>query len=67
MLHDKEEVKKRWTEYCSSLHTTTSNSNTMTTELEKITPPNEDELHEILFVEVEAVVKILKKKKPRHQ
>ncbi len=64
MLQDKVEVKKRWTEYCSGLYTDRGNSDTIITELDQITPPpNEDEMHYILYKEVAKAVKRLKKGK----
>ncbi len=64
MLQDKVEVKKRWTEYCSGLYTDRGNSDTVITELDQITPPpNEDEMHYILYKEVAKAVKRLKKGK----
>ena len=68
MLQDKEKVKKRWTEYCSSLYSVSGNSDAVIVELEQIIPPpKEDALHDILNVEIEAAVKRLKKKNPRHR
>ncbi len=64
MLQDKAEVKKRWTEYCSGLYTDRGNSDTVITELDQISPPpNEDEMHYILYKEVAEAVKRLKKGK----
>lgn len=64
MLQEKEEVKKRWTEYCSGLYTDSGNSDTVIAELDQISPPpNDDETHSILYEEVEAAVKRLKKNK----
>jgi len=64
MLQEKEEVKKRWTEYCSGLYTNSGNSDTVIAELDQISPPpNDDEMHDILHEEVEAAVKRLKKNK----
>ncbi|XP_016299301.1 uncharacterized protein LOC107656114 [Sinocyclocheilus anshuiensis] len=64
MLQDKAEVKKRWTEYCRGLYTDRANSDTVITELDQISPPpNEDEMHYILYEEVAEAVKRLKKGK----
>jgi len=64
MLQDKEEVKKRWTEYCSGLYTDSGNSDTVVAELDQISPPpNDDGMHDILHEEVEAAVRRLKKHK----
>ena len=64
MLQEEEEVKKRWTEYCSGLYTGSGNSDTVIAELDQIAPPpNDDETHDILYEEVEAAVKRLKKNK----
>ena len=67
MLQDKEEVKKRWIEYCSSLYTVSGHSDTTIEEMEQITSPNEDALHEILYVEVEGAVKIFSLIKPTYR
>ena len=54
--------EKRGTEYCSSLYTESGNSQSVVTELNRITPPpNEDELHHILYEDFKTVVKRLKK------
>ena len=64
MLQDKAEVKKRWTEYCSGLYTDGGNNEAVVNELDKISPPpNEDEQQDILYEEVAAAVKRLKKGK----
>jgi hypothetical protein len=60
----KKKSKKRWTEYCSSLYTESGNSQPVVTELNRITPPpNEDELHHILYEEIETAMSRLKKHK----
>ena len=64
MLQEKADVKKRWTEYCSGLYTDGGNSDFVVKELDQIAPPpNEDELQDILYEEVAAAVKKLKKGK----
>jgi hypothetical protein len=64
MLQDKDDVKKRWTEYCSGLYTDSGNNDTVVAELDQISPPpKDDEMHDILYEEVEAAVKRLKKHK----
>ncbi len=58
MLQDKVEAKKRWTKYCSGLYTDRGNSDSVITELDQISPPpNEDEMHNILYKEVAEAVK----------
>src|SRR3989454_11455300 len=56
---DKEEIKERWTEYCSELYTDKDTINQeRVEELEKISPPPRDDEDEyILLEEVEAAVK----------
>ena len=65
ILMDKEETKARWTEYCSELYCSTGRDNKdLLSELEKISPPpKDDENDNILYEEVEAAVKYLKKNK----
>jgi hypothetical protein len=56
--------QKRRTEYCSSLYTDSGLSDTVIPELDHISPPpSEDEIHDILFEQVEAAVKRLRKAK----
>jgi len=48
----------------SSLYTERGNSQSVETELNRITPPaNKDELHHVLYEEIETAVKRLKKHK----
>jgi len=62
VLQGKEEVKARWTEYCSSLYTESGDSNSVITELIQIAPPpNEDETHYVMYEEIETAVKRLTK------
>jgi hypothetical protein len=64
MLQEKEDVKKRWTEYCSGLYSDSGNSDTLLAELYQISPPpNNDVMDDILYEEVEAATKRLKKHK----
>ena len=61
ILMDKEEIKERWTEYCSELYTDKDIINQERVEdLEKISPPprdDEDEYIGLLLEEVEEAVK----------
>jgi len=58
MLQGKEETKKRWSEYCSSLYNNTCNRDRLIAELEQITPPpTEDVTQDILLPRVETAIK----------
>jgi len=53
ILQGREEIKERWTEYCSSLCTDGGNSEAVIDALQQIaSPPNKDELHCILYEEM---------------
>ena len=64
ILMDKEEIKTRWTEYCSELYKDTDEENRdLLDELEQISPPaREDEKDNILYEEIEEAVKHLKRR-----
>ena len=57
MLQSKDEIKQRWTQYCSSLYKEHGGGEGMVKELEEITPPNNDDSHDILYAEVEGAIK----------
>lgn len=65
IVMDKEETKKRWTEYCSELYQNTEPENKeLLEELDKISPPpRDDEEDNILLEEVERAIKHLKNNK----
>ena len=61
MLQSKNEIKQRWTQYCSSLYKDHGGGEGMAKELEEITPPNNEESHDILYSEVEDAINTLKR------
>jgi hypothetical protein len=63
ILHSKEEVKQRWTQYCSSLYKDPGGGDTMVKELEEITPLNNDDPQDILYCEIREAIHTLKKNK----
>ena len=48
MLQSKDEIKQRWTQYCSSLYKNHGGGDQMVKELEEITPPNDEDPKDIL-------------------
>jgi hypothetical protein len=63
MLQSKDEIKQRWTQYCSSLYKDPVGGDGMTKELEEITPPKSEEPQDILYSEVQAAIHTLKRNK----
>ena len=63
MLQPKDEIKERWTQYCSSLYKDHGGGEGMAKELEEITPPNNEESHDILYSEIEDAINTLKRNK----
>jgi len=64
ILQDEEETKQWWTEYCSELYRDTAKEDTVTPELEAITPLSiDDQGDHILLEEVEKAIKRLKRNK----
>ena len=63
MLHSKDEIKQRWTEYCSSLYKDPGDGDGMVKELGDIAPSGDDDLQDILYSEVPAAICGLKKNK----
>ena len=60
MLQSKEEIKQRWTQYCSSLYKDHGGGGGMVRELEEITPPNDEDPQDILYAEVQKAIHSLK-------
>ena len=60
MLQSKDEIKQRWTQYCSSLYKDHGGGDQMVKELEEITPPNNENPQDILYTEVERAIRSLK-------
>lgn len=64
IIEGREETKRSWTEYCIGLYSNSENNNELGYELEKITPPqNEEEIEEADYEEVGKSVKLLNKNK----
>ena len=63
MLQSKNEIKQRWTQYCSSLNKDHGRGEEMLKELEEITLPNNEEPQRLLYSEVEGAVDTLKRNK----
>jgi hypothetical protein len=63
ILQSKEEVKHRWTQYCSSLYKDPGGGDRMVKELEEITPVNNEDPQDILYSEVQEAIRTLKKNK----
>ena len=63
LLQSKEAIKKRWTQYCSNLYKDNGGGDILIKELEQISPPIQQESHDILLSEVEQAIQSLKKNK----
>ena len=63
MLQSKEDIKQRWTEYCSSLYKDSGGGDGIVKELEDISPPEDDDIQDILYSEAQAAICGLKKNK----
>ncbi len=62
MLQSKDDIKQRWTQYCSSLYKDPGGGDGMVKELEDIAPPGDDDTQDILYSEVQTAIRALKKK-----
>jgi hypothetical protein len=56
ILQSKDEIKQRWTQYCSSLYKDHGGGDEMVKELEEITPPSDEDPQDILYAEVQKAV-----------
>jgi hypothetical protein len=63
MLQSKDEIKQRRTQYCSSLYKDHGGGEEIVKELEEITPPNDEDPHDILFAKVQKAICALKSNK----
>ena len=64
MLQSKEEIKQRWTQYCSDLYRDLGGGDEVVQELEEITPlVNDGDSPEVLYSEIQAAIHSLKKNK----
>jgi hypothetical protein len=53
LLQSKVAIKKRWTQYCSNLYKDNGGGDLAIKEPEEISPPIQQESHDVLFSEVE--------------
>ncbi|CAF5195965.1 unnamed protein product, partial [Rotaria magnacalcarata] len=63
MLQTNDDIKRRWTQYCSSLYKDPGGGDGMAKELEDISPPENEDPHDILYSEVQAAINSLKRNK----
>ncbi|CAF1687917.1 unnamed protein product, partial [Adineta ricciae] len=63
MLQSNDEIKQRWTQYCSSLYKDPGGGDGMVKELEDIAPPGNEGSHDILYSEVQSAISSLKRNK----
>lgn len=63
ILQSKDEIKGRWTQYCSALYTDPGGGDEAMKELEEITPPINEDPPDILYAEVQAAINTLKRNK----
>ena len=63
MLQSKDEIKQRWTQYCSSLYKDHGGGEGMVKELEETTTPNNDDSHDILYSEVKYAINTVNRNK----
>ncbi|CAF5083158.1 unnamed protein product, partial [Rotaria magnacalcarata] len=63
MLQTKDDIKRRWTQYCSSLYKDPGGGNGMIKELVYIAPPEDEVPQDILYSEVQTAINSLKTNK----
>ncbi|CAM4876466.1 unnamed protein product [Rotaria socialis] len=63
MLQINDDIKRRWTQYCSSLYKDPGGEDGMVKELEDISPPENEDPRDILYSEVKAAINSLKRNK----
>jgi hypothetical protein len=63
MLQTNDDIKRRWTQYCSSLYKDPGGGDGMAKELEDIAPPGNEDPQDILYSEVQAAINSLKRNK----
>ena len=63
MLQTNDDIKRRWTQYCSSLYKDPGGGEGMVKELEDIAPPGNEDSQDILYSEVQAAINSLKRNK----
>ena len=60
MLQSKDQIKQRWTQYCSGLYKDHGEGDEMVKELEEITPPSNEDPQDIQYAEVQKAIRSLK-------
>ncbi|CAF2091543.1 unnamed protein product [Rotaria magnacalcarata] len=63
VLKTNDDIKRRWTQYCSSLYKDPGGGDGMVKELEDIGPPGNEDPQDILYSEVQAAINSLKRNK----
>ena len=63
ILQSQDEIIQQWTKYCSSLYKKKGGGDSMTKDLEMITPTSKEEPQNILYSEVEGAILTLKRNK----
>ena len=63
MLQTNDDIKRRWTQYCSSLYKDPGGGDGMVKELDDIAPPVNEDPQDILYSEVQAAIISLKRNK----
>ena len=63
MLQAKDDIKQRWTQYCSSLYKDPGGGDEVVKELEEIAPPTDEGAQDILYSEVQTAIRALKRNK----
>jgi len=63
VLQSKDDIKQRWTQYCSSLYKDPGGGDEVVKELEDIAPPTDEDTQDILYSEVQTAIRALKRNK----
>ena len=63
ILQTNDDIKRRWTQYCSSLYKDPGGRDEMAKELEDIAPPGDEDPQDILYSEVQTAINSLKRNK----
>ena len=63
ILQTNDDIKRRWTQYCSSLYKDPGGGDEMAKELEDIAPPGDEDPQDVLYSEVQTAINSLKRNK----
>ncbi|CAF4091748.1 unnamed protein product [Rotaria socialis] len=63
MLQTKDQIKQRWTQYCSGLYKDPGGGDRMVKEVDEIVPLQSEDPQDILYSEVQAAIQALKRNK----